>query len=84
MVKAYVDKSGLCKRVTLEARPKGGNLGLPYDPKDLEKFDMATQRLVLIHPHEAKILRKKDIVIGQEKVTTEDTAMDIRQGKNSP
>ena len=51
MVKTHVDESGLCRRVTLEARPRGGPLGLPYDPKVLEVFVMATQRLVLIHPH---------------------------------
>ena len=61
-----LDEGGLCRRVTLEARPRGGKLGLPYIAKDLEQFDMAMQRLVLIHPHEAEIIKEKDLVITQE------------------
>ena len=56
----------VCAEVTLEARPRGGKLGLPYVTKDLEQFDMAMQRLVLIHPHEAKIIKEKDLFIAQE------------------
>ena len=63
VVKTFLDEAGLCRRVTLEARPRGGNLGLPYISKDLEYFDMATQRLVLIHPHEAEISKEKDLVV---------------------
>ena len=66
VIKTFLDEAGLCRRVTLEARPRGRNLGLPYIPKDLEQFDMATQRLVLIHPHEAMILKEKDLVVSQE------------------
>ena len=42
--------STICRNVTLEARLRGGPLGLPYVPKYLETFKMAVQRLVLIHP----------------------------------
>ena len=56
VLKTSLDEAGLCRRVTLEARPRGGNLGLPYISKDLEEFDMATQQLVSIHPHEAEML----------------------------
>ena len=63
-----MDEAGLCRRVTLEARPRDGNLGLLYVPKDLEKFEMATQRLVLLHPHEAEIINEKDLSIIQDKV----------------
>ena len=65
VIKTFLDEAGLCRRVMLEARPRGGNLGLPYISKDLEQFDMATQRLVLMHPHKAEII-KKDLVITQE------------------
>ena len=43
VIKTHLNESGLCRRVTLEARPHGGPLGLPYVPKDLEKFQMAVQ-----------------------------------------
>ena len=66
MIKTFLDEAGLCRRVTLEARPRGGKLSLPYITKDLEQFDGATQRLVLIHPHEAEIIKEKDLVIAQE------------------
>ena len=61
VVKTSLDEAGLCRKVTLEARPRGGNLGLPYISKDLEQFDMAAQRLVLIHPHEAEMLTDDDL-----------------------
>ena len=61
VIKTSLDEAGLCRRVTLEARPRGGPLGLPYISKDLEEFDMAAQRLVLIHPHEAEMLTDDDI-----------------------
>ena len=35
VIKTYPDGAGLCRRVTLEARQRGGNLSLPYIPKDL-------------------------------------------------
>ena len=41
VVETHLVESGLCRRVTLEARPCGGPVGLPYMPKDLEKFQMA-------------------------------------------
>ena len=50
VVDTHPDNAGLVWRVTLEARPRGGLLGLPYTPKNLERFQMAVQRLVLIHP----------------------------------
>ena len=61
VIKTSLDEAGLCRKVTLEARPRGGNLGLPYISKDLEEFEMAAQRLVLIHPHEAEMLTDEDI-----------------------
>ena len=37
---------------------------------------MATQRLVLIHPHEAEIIKEKDLIISQEEdlVVSQDQA----------
>ena len=61
VVKTHPDQAGLVRRVTLEARPRGGPLGLPYKSKKLEKFEMAVQRLVLIHPRELEIPTIKDI-----------------------
>ena len=46
---------GLVRKMTLEAGPRGGPLGLPYVPKNLEKLNLAIQHLVLIHPHELEI-----------------------------
>ena len=56
------DEDGLCRKVTLEARPPGGKPGLPYDAKDLQRFEMAVQRLVLIHPHTLDIPTAKAVV----------------------
>ena len=61
VVKTHPDKAGLVRRITLEARPRGGPLGLPYMSKKVEKFEIAIQRLVLIHPREFKIPTVKDI-----------------------
>ena len=61
VVETHPDEAGLVQRITLEARPRGGPLGLPYKSKKLEKFKMAVQRLVLIHPREFKIPTAKDI-----------------------
>ena len=61
VVKTHPDEAGLVRRVTLEARPRGGPLGLPYKSKKLEKFKMAVQRLVLIHPRELEIPTIKNI-----------------------
>ena len=36
VIKTFLDEAGLCRRVTLEARPRGGKLSLPYVAKDLE------------------------------------------------
>ena len=47
VIKMFLDEAGLCRRVTLEARPRGGNLSLPYVSKDLEQFDMATRGAVV-------------------------------------
>ena len=69
-VDTHLDESGLCRRITLEARPHGGPLGLPYVPKDLERFQMAVQRLVLIHPRELEVPKLEDFAIAPEKVTT--------------
>ena len=52
VIETHPDDNGLVRKVTLEARPRGGPLGLPYVPKDLETFKMAVQCLVLIHPRE--------------------------------
>ena len=65
VTQTFLDEAGLCRRVKLEARPRGGPLGLPYIPKNLETFKMATQRLVLLHPHEAEILTKGDLSFNQ-------------------
>ena len=62
VIKTFLDEAGLCRRVSLESRPRGGNLGLPYISKDLEVFDMAAQRLILIHPHEAGIIKKNELI----------------------
>ena len=43
VIETYPDDNGLVRKVTLEARPEGGPLGLLYVPKDLEKFNMAVQ-----------------------------------------
>ena len=43
VVQTHLDEKGLCRRVTLQARPRGGPVGLPYVPKDLESFQMAVQ-----------------------------------------
>ena len=43
VVETHLNESGLCRRVTLEARPRGGPVGLPYVPKELERFQMAVQ-----------------------------------------
>ena len=40
---------------------------------------MATQRLVLIHPHEAEILKEKDFITTQKKVTAEITVEDTAE-----
>ena len=34
---------------------------MPYTPKNLERFQIAVQRLVLIHPRELEIPKVKDI-----------------------
>ena len=58
----------------LEARPRGGPLGLPYTPKNLERFQMVVQRLVLIHPRELEIPTVKDInPVASMKALLEDT-----------
>ena len=49
------DEEGLVRTAHLEARPPGGKPGLPYTSKQLQKFPMAVQRLVLIHPVEQEI-----------------------------
>ena len=61
MVQTHPDEASLVRCVTLEARPRGGPLGLPYTPKKLERFQIAVQRLVLIHPRELNIPTVKDI-----------------------
>ena len=40
--------------------------------KDLERFQMAVQRLVLIHPRELEVPKLEDFAIPQEKVTSDD------------
>ena len=68
----------------LEARPIGGPLGLPYKLKRLEKFEMAIQQLVLIHPREFEIPTVKDIdLIANMKALPEDSkkAQDIEVKK---
>ena len=72
VVQTHLDESGLCRRVTLEARPRGGPVGLPYVPKDLETFQMAVQWLVLIHPRELEVPKLEDFAIAPEKIPTED------------
>ena len=52
----------------LEARPQGGPVGLPYVAKNLERFQMAVQRLMLIHPRELEVLKLEDIGTTPEKV----------------
>ena len=61
MWSTHPDDAELVRCVTLEARPKGGPLGLPYTSKKLERFQMAVQRLILIHPRELEIPTVKDI-----------------------
>ena len=56
------DEDRLCRKVTLEAKPPGGKPGLPYESKGLQRFEMATQRLVLLHPHNLEIPPKDTIV----------------------
>ena len=68
----YPDDDGLVRKVTLEARPRGGPLGLPYVPKNLEKFNMAVQHLVLIHPRELEITSIQDFVTTRENAAAED------------
>ena len=58
--------------MTLEARPRGGPLGLPYIPKNLEKLNLAVQRLNLIHPHELEISCIQDFTTPKENATTKD------------
>ena len=70
VTKTHLDEAGLCRRVTLVARPRGGPVGLPYIAKDPEQFDMVTQRLVLIHPHEASMLKKEDLDLSQAQLVT--------------
>ena len=82
VVVTHLDESGLCRRVKLEARPHGGPVGLPYVPKDLEKFQMAVQRLVLIHPRELEVPKLEDFTFTQEKPAAEDFA--ITQEKDTP
>ena len=72
VIETHPDANGLCRKVTLEARPRGGPLGLPHVPKDLETFKIAVQRLVLIHPRELEIPKLQDFATTQEKVTAED------------
>ena len=69
----FLDEAGLCRRVSLEARPRGGNLGLPYKSKDLYVFEMAIQRLILIHPHEASIIKKEELVSQESAQLKEDS-----------
>ena len=76
VVETHPDQSGLCRRVTLEAMPRGGSVRLPYVSKNLERFQMAVQRLVLIHPRELEVLKLEDISTTPEKVT-QDTENDI-------
>ena len=76
VINTHLDEAGLCRRVTLESRPKGGKLGLPYKSKDLEVFDMATQRLILIHPHEAGMIKK-------EELTSQDSTLLPQDSKDS-
>ena len=61
MVNTHPHEAGLVRRVTLEARPRGGPLELPYKSKKLEKFQIAVQRLVLMHPREFEIPMVEDI-----------------------
>ena len=91
VVKTHPDNAGLVQRVTLEARPRGGPLGLPYKSKKLEKFEMAVQRLVLIHPREFKISTIKDInpianmkALPEDSEKTQDTEVEkiIEEEKN--
>ena len=46
-------------RECLRGGPRGGPVGLPYVPKDLEKFQMAVQRLVLIHLTELEVVLER-------------------------
>ena len=61
VVAVKCDEAGLARTATLQARPPGGNPGLPYIAKELQTFDMAVQRLVLINPVEDKIPTEADL-----------------------
>ena len=74
VIETHPDENGLCRKVTLEARPHGRPLGLPYIPKDLETFKMAVQRLVLIQSRELEVPKLQDFTITPEKVAAEDFA----------
>ena len=62
VVETDADEDGLCRKVTLEAKPPGGKPGLPYESKGLQRFEMAVQRLVLLHPHDLEIPAKDTVV----------------------
>ena len=92
MIETHPDNTGLVCRVTLEARPRGGPLGLPYTSKKLEKFQMAVQRLFLIHPRELKIpaveeinpvAKMKALPEDSEKVQDAEVKKVIEQEKNN-
>ena len=72
VIETHPDANRLVRKVTLEAKPRGGPFGLPYIPKDLETFKMAVQRLVLIHPRELEIPKIQDFATTQENATAED------------
>ena len=61
VVQTFLDQAGLCRKVKLEAKARRRPLGLPYVPKKLESFEMATQRIVLLHPHEVEMLSNQDL-----------------------
>ena len=93
VVQTHPDDAGLVCRVTLEARPRGGPLGLPYTSKKLEKFQMAVQRLILIHPRELEIPTVEDIdpvtmikalPEDSEKVQDAEVEKVIEEEKNNP
>ena len=74
VIETHPDENGLCRKVTLEARPRGGPLGLPYIPKDLETFKMAVQCVVMIDPRELEIPKLQDFATTPENITAEDLA----------
>ena len=89
----HPDDAGLVRRVTLEARPRGGPLGLPCTSKKLEKFQLAVQRLVLIHPRELEIptveniepvAKMKALPEDSEKVQDAEVKKVIKEEKNDP